>query len=131
MAFPNWSDEHVQLRDSVRKFAEQELAPHRHEWDKAEKFPREVFKQLADLGVLGIRFDPAIGGLGLDWWYTAAYVEGLSHARNAGLIMSVLVDTDMATPIIDEIGTKEQKEEFLAPVIRGEKVAALGVSEPN
>ena len=131
MAFPNWSDEHLQLRDTVRKFAEQELAPHRHEWDKAERFPREVFKQLADLGVLGIRFDPAVGGLGLDWWYTAAFVEGLSHARNAGLIMSVLVDTDMATPIIDEIGTKEQKEEFLAPLIRGEKVAALGVSEPN
>jgi citronellyl-CoA dehydrogenase len=131
MAFPNWSDEHVQLRDTVRKFAEQELAPHRHEWDKAERFPREVFKQLADLGVLGIRFDPSVGGLGLDWWYTAAFVEGLSHARNAGLIMSVLVDTDMATPIIDEIGTQEQKEEFLAPLIRGEKVAALGVSEPN
>lgn len=131
MAFPNWSDEHTQLRDTVRKFAESELAPHRHEWDKAERFPREVFKQLADLGVLGIRFDPAVGGLGLDWWYTAAFVEGLSHARNAGLIMSVLVDTDMATPIIDEIGTKEQKEEFLAPLIRGEKVAALGVSEPN
>jgi citronellyl-CoA dehydrogenase len=131
MAFPNWTDEHVQLRDTVRKFAEQELAPHRHEWDKAEHFPREVFKQLADLGLLGIRFDPAVGGLGLDWWYSVAFIEGLSHARNAGLLMSILVDTDMATPIIDEIGTKEQKEEFLGPVIRGEKVAALGVSEPN
>jgi citronellyl-CoA dehydrogenase len=131
MPFPNWTDEHNQLRDSVRKFAEQELAPHRFDWDKQGHFPREVFKQLADLGVLGIRFDPAVGGLGLDWWYTVAFIEGLSHARNAGLLMSILVDTDMATPIIDEIGTKEQKEEFLAPCIRGEKVAALGVSEPN
>jgi citronellyl-CoA dehydrogenase len=131
MPFPNWTDEHNQLRDSVRKFAEQELAPHRFDWDKQGHFPREVFKQLADLGVLGIRFDPAVGGLGLDWWYTVAFIEGLAHARNAGLLMSILVDTDMATPIIDEIGTKEQKEEFLAPCIRGEKVAALGVSEPN
>lgn len=126
-----WTDEHRQLRETVRRYAEEQLAPHRHAWDKAGEFPRSVFKDLADLGVLGIRFDEKVGGLGLDWWFTVAYVEGLSYARNAGLVMSVLVDTDMATPIIDEIGTPEQKEEFLAPLIRGEKVAALGVSEPG
>ena len=131
MAFPEWSDEHNQLRDMVKDYAVRELAPHRHEWDKAGAFPREVFKQMADLGLLGIRFEEKYGGLGLDWWYTVAYVEGLSFCRNAGLMMSVLVDTDMATPIISEIGTEEQKEEFLAPVIAGEKIAALGVTEPG
>jgi alkylation response protein AidB-like acyl-CoA dehydrogenase len=60
-----------------------------------------------------------------------AFVQGLAHCRNAGLIMSILVDTDMATPIIAEIGTEAQKAEFLAPTIRGEKVAALGVTEPG
>lgn len=130
-AFPPFTDEHAQLRDMVRKFAEEELAPHREAWDKAGEFPREVFHKLAELGVLGIRFPEKHGGLGLDWWYTTAFVEGLAHCRNSGLVMSILVDTDMATPIIAEIGTEEQKEEFLAPVIRGEKVAALGVSEPG
>ncbi len=129
--FPPFTEEHDRVRQAVREFAERELAPHRYDWDKAGEFPREVFTQLAELGVLGIRHSTDIGGLGLDWWYTVAFLEGLAHCRNAGLMMSVMVDTDMATPIINEIGTKEQKEEFLAPVIRGEKIAALGVTEPG
>ena len=131
MAFPEWTDEHNQLREMVRDFAEREMAPHRYDWDKAGGFPKELFGQLAELGLLGIRFGEDVGGLGLDWWYTVAFIEGLSWCRNAGLMMSILVDTDMATPIIHEIGTREQKEEFLGPVIRGEKVAALGVTEPG
>ena len=131
MAFPEWTEEHNQLREMVKDFAVRELAPHRYDWDKAGGFPREVFKQMAELGLLGIRFPEAHGGLGLDWWYSVAFVEGLSWCRNAGLMMSVLVDTDMATPIIAEIGTEEQKQEFLAPVIAGEKIAALGVTEPG
>lgn len=131
MPFPQWTDEHHQLRAMVRKYAEEQLAPNRFEWDRAGEFPRKIFNDLADLGVLGIRFSPDIGGLGQDWWTTLAFIEGIAHARNAGLVMSILVDTDMATPIIHEIGTQAQKEEFLAPVIRGEKVAALGVTEPG
>ena len=129
--FPSMTDEQRQLRDTVKQFALDELYPHREEWDRAGEFPREVFKKLADLGVLGIRFGEEYGGLGLNWGYTAAYVEGLAHCRNSGVLMSVLVDTDMATPIIDEIGTDEQKRDFLAPVISGDYVASLGVSEPG
>ncbi len=131
MQFPPFTDEHEQFRDTIREFAERELRPHNEEWEKAGAFPREVFHKLAELGALGIRFPEAYGGLGLDWWYSVAFAEGLAWCRNSGLVMSVLVDTDMATPIIAEIGTDAQKEEFLAPVIAGEKVAALGVSEPG
>jgi citronellyl-CoA dehydrogenase len=131
MDFPPVTDEHRQLRETVRRYAEEQLAPHRVEWDKAGGFPRQVFRDLAELGVLGLRVDPAYGGLGLDWWMTVAFVEGLAAARNAGLTMSVLVQTDMATPIIAEIGTDEQKREFLAPAVAGERIAALGVSEPG
>lgn len=131
MAFPPLEDEHIALEQMVRDFAEKELAPHSEEWDKAGEFPREVFHRLADLGLLGIRFDEKYGGMGLDWWYTYSFVKALGHARNAGLLMSILVDTDMATPIIHEIGTEEQKQEFLVPLIKGEKVAALGISEPG
>ena len=131
MAFPPWTDEHEQLRDTVRRYAEENLAPHAAEWDKAGHFPRQVFKDLADLGVLGIRVPEQYGGLGLDWWYTTAFVEGLAWCRSGGVMMSVFVDTDMATPIIAAIGTDEQKEEFLAPVVAGDKIAALGVTEPG
>jgi len=132
MQFPPFTDEHAQLRDAVRRFAVEQLAPHAYEWDRDGAFPhREVFRQLAELGVLGIRFGEESGGLGLDWWSTVAFVEGLAHCNNSGLIMSILVDTDMATPIIDELGTPEQKREFLAPLIAGERIAALGVTEPG
>jgi citronellyl-CoA dehydrogenase len=132
MAFPDWSEEHTQLREMVRQFVDSELAPYAQEWDRAEEYPaREILKQMAELGLLGIRFDEEYGGMGLDWWYTTAYVESLGYARNAGVVMSLLVHTDMATPIIDEIGTPEQKEEFLRPLIAGDKIAALGVTEPG
>lgn len=131
MPYPNWTPEHEQLRRTVKDYCQRELAPHAAEWDRAGGFPRSIFRDLADLGLLGIRFPEELGGLGLDWWSSVCFIEELAHARSGGLVMSVLVDTDMATPIIDEIGTPEQKQEFLAPVISGEKVAALGVTEPG
>lgn len=130
-AHDNFTEEHRLFRKTVRDFAEKELAPHAEEWDEAGIFPREVFKRAADLGLLGIRVDPKYGGSGLDWWFTTAYAEGLVHSRNAGVNMALMVQSDMATPIIAEIGTEEQKEEFLAPAVAGEKIAALGISEPG
>ncbi len=132
MSFPPWNDEHEMLRDTVRNFARETLYPFRQEWDKAGQWPaREVFKEMAKLGLLGIRFPEAVGGLELDWWYSAAYVEELSESRNGGVVMSVLVNTDMATPVIAEIGTPEQQAEFLAPVVSGDYIAALGITEPG
>lgn len=125
-----FNEEHLALRKTVRKFAES-LAPFAEEWDEAGIFPREVFKQAADLGLLGIRVDPRYGGQGLDWWFTTCYAEELVHSRNAGVNMALLVQSDMATPIIGEIGSDEVKKEFLEPAVKGEKIAALGVSEPG
>ena len=131
-SFPPWTDEHRMIRRTVRKFTEERLYPHRAEWDKAGEYPaRELFQEMAELGLLGIKVAPEYDGMGLDWWAHTAFVEELAWCRNAGVIMSILVNTDMATGVIDEIGTPEQKEEFLAPVIRGEKIAALGVTEPG
>ncbi len=125
-----FTDEHEAMRKTVREFAKS-LAPHSVEWDEAGIFPREVFKQAGQLGLLGIRHDEAIGGLGLDWWYTVCYVEELIHTRNAGVNMALMVQSDMATPIINEIGSDELKREFLQPAIEGDMIAALGVSEPG
>lgn len=125
-----FTDEHQAFRKTVRAFAKS-LEPHAVEWDEAGIFPREVFKQAGDLGLLGIRHGVEYGGLGLDWWYTTCYGEELVHSRNAGVNMALMVQSDMATPIIDEIGSDEVKREFLAPAISGDKIAALGVSEPG
>jgi len=120
--------DHRTFRKTVRQFAES-LAPHAEAWDEAGIFPREVFTEAAARGLLGIRVDPEYGGSGLDWWYTTVYVEELVRSRSAGLNMALMVQSDMATPIIAEIGSDELKREFLAPAVAGEKIAALGVSE--
>jgi citronellyl-CoA dehydrogenase len=125
-----FTEEHNALRKTVRQFAES-LAPFAVEWDEKGIFPREVFKQAGDLGLLGIRHEEKYGGAGLDWWFTTAYAEELVHTHNAGLNMALMVQSDMATPIIGEIGSDEVKRNFLAPAIKGEMVAALGISEPG
>ncbi len=126
-----FTQEHEAFRRTVRAFAEKELAPHALEWDRAGIFPREIFKKCGELGFFGINHDPKWGGSGLDYWYVAAFCEELSYSRNAGVNMALLVQSQIATPIINEIGTDEQKQQFLQPAILGEKVAALGVSEPG
>jgi len=127
----HFTPEHEAFRKSVRAWVQKELAPHSLEWDRAGIFPREVFKQAGELGFLGINHDPKYGGSGLDYWYVTAFTEELIHSRNAGVNMALLVQSQMATPIINEIGTDEQKREFLAPALAGEKIAALGISEPG
>jgi citronellyl-CoA dehydrogenase len=126
-----FTPEHEAFRRSVRQWVEKELAPHALEWDRAGIFPREVFKQAGELGFLGISHDPKYGGSGLDYWYVTAFCEELARSHNAGVNMALLVQSQMATPIINEIGTDEQKRLFLEPALRGERIAALGISEPG
>lgn len=124
-------EEHEFFRKSVSQYLEKEVVPYVDEWERDELFPREVFKRCGELGFLGAHYPEDVGGAGGDWWYGATWGESLVRSRCAGLAMALMVQTDMATPIIAEIGTREQKDEFLAPALRGEKIAALGVSEPN
>jgi citronellyl-CoA dehydrogenase len=131
VAFEPFTAEHDAFRRVVREFCEKELAPHAREWDERGEFPRELFRRFGEMGFLGIRHDPAWGGSGLDYWYVVAYAEELVRARNGGLGTGMLVQGEMATPIIGELGTDEQKREFLAPALSGEKVAALAISEPD
>jgi citronellyl-CoA dehydrogenase len=126
-----FTPEHELFRQNLRAFVEKELAPHALEWDEAGIFPREVFTQMAELGALGINYPEEVGGSDGDYWYVAVLAEELCRSRNAGVNMALLVQSQMATPIIQEIGTAEQKREFLAPALAGEKIAALGISEPD
>jgi citronellyl-CoA dehydrogenase len=129
---PNFfTPEHEAFRKTVRQWVDKELAPHALEWDRAGIFPKEIFKKAGELGFLGINHDPKYGGSGLDYWYVTAFAEELIHSHNAGVNMALMVQSQMATPIINEIGTDEQKREFLAPALAGEKIAALGISEPS
>ncbi|HEX9050085.1 MAG TPA: acyl-CoA dehydrogenase family protein [Anaeromyxobacter sp.] len=129
--FEPFGEDHRAFRRTVRELCEKELAPHARAWDEAEEFPKSLFRRFGELGLFGIRRDPAYGGSGLDYWYVVAYAEELARCRNSGLMMGMLVHGEMAIPVIDDLGTDAQKREFLAPAIRGEKIAALAISEPD
>lgn len=124
-------EEHDHFRNTVRQFAQKELAPFADEWEKAEIFPNEVFKRAGELGLFGAHYPEEHGGAGGDYWFSVAKAEELPKCLSAGVSMGLLVQSDMATPVISDLGTKEQIEEFLKPALRGEKIASLGVSEPN
>ncbi len=131
VAFEPFTEEHHAFRRTVRELCERELAPHAQEWDEAGLFPRELFQRFGELGLFGIRHPVQWGGSGLDSWYVVAYAEELVRSRSAGLNMAMLVQGEMAIPVIADLGSDEQKREFLAPAIRGEKIAALAISEPD
>jgi citronellyl-CoA dehydrogenase len=90
-----------------------------------------VFKWAGDRGILGAHFSEEFGGGGGDFWMSIVKAEELPRNNSAGVTMGLLVQSDMATPVIHDIGTREQKEEFLRPAIAGDRIAALGVSEPG
>ncbi|MFL5264120.1 MAG: acyl-CoA dehydrogenase family protein [Anaeromyxobacteraceae bacterium] len=126
-----FTEDHEAFRRSVRAVVLAELTPHAREWDEAAAFPVELFRRFGELGWFGIRHPVAWGGSALDAWYVVAYAEELVRSRCAGLDMAMLVQGEMAIPVIADLGTDEQKREFLAPAIRGEKIAALAISEPD
>ncbi|HZD95271.1 MAG TPA: acyl-CoA dehydrogenase family protein [Candidatus Sulfotelmatobacter sp.] len=129
--FPYFTEEHELIRQTVARFCKEEIAPYAAEWDEEGIFPRELFKKAGALGMFGIRIDPKWGGSGQDWWATAAYVEALSNSDSGSINMAFLVQSDMALPVIQELGTEEQKAEFIPPAVRGEWIGALGISEPG
>jgi citronellyl-CoA dehydrogenase len=125
-----FTEEHQQFRKLVRDFAEKELAPHAEEWEHAGLFPNEVFKRAGELGIHGAHYPEEHGGAGGDYWFSVVKAEEYPRCRSAGVTMGLLVQSDMATPCISELGTPAQIDEFLKPALAGDRVAALGVSEP-
>jgi alkylation response protein AidB-like acyl-CoA dehydrogenase len=128
---PIFSDEHEALRASVRRFVDQELRPHVDEWEEAGCFPDAVFRRAGELGFLGLHYPEQWGGAGGDLAAELVLVEELARAGCGAIAMALSVQTDMATPSIDQFGTDDQKERYLRPAIAGTKIAAIAISEPD
>jgi alkylation response protein AidB-like acyl-CoA dehydrogenase len=125
-----FTDEHEALRESIRSFATKELQPHAEEWEETT-FPDWVFTRMGELGFLGLDKPEEYGGQGGDYYSSLVLAEEIVHAHSGGLAMGVAVQTDMAMPPILAFGTEEQKQEWLVPAIRGEKILCLGITEPD
>jgi alkylation response protein AidB-like acyl-CoA dehydrogenase len=125
-----FTDEHEQLRESIRSFAQKELAPHAEEWEETT-FPDSVFTRMGELGFLGLDKPEEYGGQGGDYYSALVLAEEIGHSNCGGLAMGVTVQTDMAMPPILAFGTEEQKQQWAAPAIAGTKILCLGITEPD
>jgi citronellyl-CoA dehydrogenase len=123
--------EHGIFRESVRRFVQSELVPRAREFDAAGVIDKTLYPKMGEIGMLGIRYDPAYGGGGLDYTYTAIFAEELGCCDNAGIALGIIDHTDMATPSLAEFGSEDLKREYLTPSIRGELVGAIAVTEPH
>ena len=126
------TDEHLELRRTVRDFVTKEVNPYVDAWERAEAFPaHELFRKLGTLGLLGVSKPEAYGGMGLDYSYSMVVAEELGTIACGAVPMAIGVQTDMATPALARWGSDALREEFLAPAITGEAVAAVAVSEAS
>ena len=125
-----FTDEHQQLRESIRRFVIKELQPHSEEWEE-QTFPDWVFRRMGELGFLGLDKPEEYGGQGGDYYTSLVLAEEIVHAQCGGLAMGLAVHTDMAMPPILKFGTEEQKQEWVVPAIKGEKILCLGITEPD
>jgi len=125
-----FDDTHQQLRESIRRFAQKELAPHAEEWEETT-FPNWVFERMGELGLLGLDKPEEYGGQGGDYYTSLVLAEEITHSNSGGLAMGVAVHTDMAMPPILAFGTEEQKQEWVVPAIAGKKILCLGITEPD
>jgi acyl-CoA dehydrogenase len=128
---PPFTEQHEELRASIRRFVAEELRPHASEWEEARWFPNEVFTRMAAAGLLGLKYPVEYGGRGGDYVDDAVLTEELSRCGSGGLAAGIGAHIGIATPPVWKFGTDDQKRRFLAPAIRGERIAALGITEPG
>jgi acyl-CoA dehydrogenase len=124
------SAEHDEIRSATRKFVQSELTPNAKRWDQ-EGLPRSVFEAAGAMGFIGARYPQSIGGTGGDLLAAIPVVEELSRCRSGGFVTSYLVQAHISTPIIQHLGTPEQREEFLRPALTGKSIGCLAVTEPD
>ena len=124
------SEEHEALRAVIREFAENEIKPVAFMMDKENQFPREAIEKLGKMGYMGIPYEKKYGGAGLDVLSYAIAVEELARVDGgAGVILSA--HTSLGAYPIAAYGTEEQKQKYLVPLAKGEKIGAFGLTEPN
>ena len=122
---------HEIFRSAIRRFVTEEISPHVDVWESQGEIPRGLFRKLGGLGFLGIEYPEKYGGAGADFWMTVVLAEELARCRAGGVAFSVIVHTDMSSPWLARLGTEEQKARYLPDIIKGEKICALSITEPD
>jgi len=130
MFHPYFDETHEAIRDTARKFIAAEVTPYLDAWEEEELFPRELYGKAAEAGFMGLGYPEEYGGIDCDVFARIAMTEEFVRTGSIGLVAG-LFSHNIALPPILALGTPEQKERFATPILAGEKIASLGVTEPN
>ena len=125
-----FSSDHEAFRASIRDFVAREITPFAADWDEAETFPRELYRKVADMGILGVGYEEAYGGTPADVFYHLIVWEEISRCGVGGVAAS-LMSHSIGLPPVATYGSEELKQRVIPAVLRGEKIAALAVTEPS
>lgn len=125
-----FNDIHEQARLSARQFIQREVLPHIRDWEEAGMFPRDIYLKAGAAGLLGVGHDPAYGGTGEDVFLKIAVTEEIMRSGSGGFAAS-LGSLDIALPPLEKWGSQALKDRFVPPVLAGEMIAALAITEPS
>jgi alkylation response protein AidB-like acyl-CoA dehydrogenase len=125
-----FTDDHEQLRDSIRAFVTKEIAPHVDRWER-DTFPDSIVRRMGELGFLGLSMPEEYGGQGGDYFANVVLAEEIARGGCGGFLMGLSVHTDMVMPPLLEFGSEQQRQRWLVPGIAGEQIFCLGITEPD
>jgi acyl-CoA dehydrogenase len=127
-----FTQDHDELRAVVRRFVERGLRPHAEDWERDGDFPvRDVFRQAGTIGVFGAKYEPEYGGTGPDLVADAVITEELTRCGAGGVAAALGAHKDLGPYYVYRFGTREQRQRYLVPAVSGERIGALGVTEPG
>lgn len=130
MSMPHWlNEQHQMIRETVRRFAESEIAPRSEQLWLEEEFPYEIWRQACQLGFTGLPYPEAYGGGGGEWLSFVIVLEELARV-DCAVANSLMANSTVAS-LLSNYGTHEQKQRFLRPILDGSQIAAIALSEPN
>jgi acyl-CoA dehydrogenase len=128
---PELQQDIAALTDTVRRFTQDRIAPHVAQWDEAGEFPRELYREAAAIGLLGLGYPEALGGTPAPFALRNAVSTTMAHLSGSGGLLASLFSLNIGLPPVARHGSEAVQQEIIPPVLRGEKIAALAITEPG
>ena len=126
-----FSEEHERLREEIRGFVAESVSPYIDEWEEKGSYPKEILREMGSRGYLGLRYPKEVGGYGGDYFMNIILMEELARCGAGGFPLGIAVQTDMANPPILQFGTPTQITDYFTKALQGEKLGAIGITEPD
>ncbi len=125
-----FTEEHQLFRESLRAFLEKEVRPNIDQWEEDRELPRSIYKKFGEMGYFGLMQPEKYGGMDLDFWYTVIFNEEVARMNSGGFGASIGAHPYLALTHINAEGNEQQKQDYLVPGIRGERIGCLAITEP-